>query len=129
MDNCFSYNSCVCEAITNYLHRLIQANRLDLFTVDGLSEFAQSMANNSNNLDEKDIYNLVSKVTSRDFKLDDFINHANNKLIDKYTDERERITNPEFYFEQAVVEISKKHFGLLIFKYIIINFAFYLYIR
>ena len=39
MDNNFSYNDTVCEAIAGYYNYLKRYNRMDLFNVDGLNNY------------------------------------------------------------------------------------------
>lgn len=102
MDNNFSYNMTVCTVISEFLNLLKQHNRLDLFTVVELNKYIKSSIANISDLDLKDIYSLLARTTDPNFKLQDFVDHANYKLSDKYTSNRERIVDPEFYFEQAI---------------------------
>lgn len=102
MDNSYSYNSTLCKIISNFLNQLKQYNRLDMFTVAELNKYIKANISNIEDPDLRDIYSLISKTTDRSFQLQDFLEHANNKLIDKYTADRERITSPKFYFEQAI---------------------------
>lgn len=109
MDNNYSYNSTVCKIISEFLNYLRQNNRLDLFTVNELNKYIKNKLENINDPDLKDIYVLISKTTTPDFKLADFISHANYKLIDEYASDRKRIIDPKFYFEKAIKINSEVH--------------------
>lgn len=102
MDNNQSYNTIVSDVISQYLNELKINNDLDSFTVEGLNTFVKNIINNIQDLDKRDIYTLISKVTQPGFKIENFFEHANNKLIDKYDEDRERIVNSEFYLEEAI---------------------------
>lgn len=109
MDNSYSFNSTVADSICEFLKILRDKNRLDLFTVEGLNQYIQTKIPTIQDEDLKDIYKLMYKTTSKQFILQDFVSHANNKLSDKYTSERERILDPVYYFEQAVINTYKKY--------------------
>lgn len=109
MDNDYSFNSTVTDSICEFLNILRDKNRLDLFTVEGLNQYIQTKIPTIQDEDLKDIYKLMYKTTSKQFTLQDFVSHANNKLSDKYTSERQRILNPVYYFEQAVINTYKKY--------------------
>lgn len=108
MDNNFSFNSELSKIISNFIELLKNNNRLDLFTVEELNKYITNSISSIYNLDLKDIYSLLSKTTSRNFKLQDFYNHANNKLIDKY-DDRERIVEPIYYLQNAI-KVTEKYY-------------------
>ncbi len=107
MDNSYSYNSTLCSIIRDFINKLRMENRMDMFTLENLNVYIKKRMENEYDLDLKDIYSLLSKTTSKNFSIADFISHAQNKLIDKYTSDRERITDPRYYFEQAVISASK----------------------
>lgn len=109
MDNSYSFNGTLCNIIGDFLNQLRKHNRLDMFNVEELNKYIKSVMNNIDDPDLKDIYSLVSKTTEPDFKLDDFINHANYKLIDIYNSKRERIVDPKFYLERAVIITNNKY--------------------
>ena len=109
MDNNESYNSVISEVISEYLYELKKNNNLENFTVEGLNNFVRSKINITQDLDRRDIYSLISKTTDSNFKMQDFFNHANNKLIDKYDTHRKRITDPKFYLEEAI-RITEKYY-------------------
>lgn len=109
MDNTYSYNSTVCKIISEFLNYLKQNNRLDLFTVNELNKYIKFNINNIKDPDLKDIYVLISKTTTPNFKLEDFLNHANYKLVDEYTSDRKKIIDPKFYFEKAIKINSEVH--------------------
>ena len=120
MDNFTSYNSIVAQVIANYLNTLKKANRLDLFKIDGLNQYIkdclmneQYITNQANYegiepLDLKDIYIILSKVTERNFKMDDFMAFINNKVVDKYKNQR-RVTDQKYYFDQAIKTTNAKN--------------------
>lgn len=114
MDNTYSFNSTVSSIIANFITKLRNQNRLDLATVDNLSSFINEQKASINDTDLRDIYDLLEQTTSKNFEFQKFLDHSNNKLIDKYTPERKRITDPSFYFEQAVIETSKKQYDFSI---------------
>ena len=111
MDNTFSYNSTVSDLIADFVSDLKRKNRLDLLTVENLNSFIKSKASSVSDLDLKDIYNLISKTTSKDFTINDFYSHARSKLSDRYTNDRKRIVDPKFYFEQAIEVTENVHPG------------------
>ena len=83
MDNNYSYNSTICQILSDFINYLKKYNRFDLLTVDNLNQYIKNSIPNIQDLELKDIYTLLSKTTDRNFKLEDFVNHADNKLIDK----------------------------------------------
>ena len=109
MDNNESYNSVISEVISEYLYELKKNNDLENFTVEGLNNFVRSKINITQDLDRRDIYSLISKTTNSNFKIQDFFQHANYKLIDKYDTDRKRITDPKFYLEEAI-RITEKYY-------------------
>ena len=109
MDNNYSYNSTVCEILSNFINYLKQHNRFDLLTVDNLNQYIKNSITNIQDLELKDIYTLLSKTTDKNFKLQDFVSHADNKLIDKYTSDRKRITDPKYYLEEAIKITKQTH--------------------
>lgn len=111
MDNCYSYNSSLGDLIYSFLNMLKQNNRLDLFNVQEFNKFVKGLIPTITDVEMKDIYSLISKVTTPNFKYQDFESHANNKLADKYTDDRKRITDPKFYFENAIKVTDKYYPG------------------
>jgi len=109
MDNNYSYNSTVCEILSNFINYLREYNRFDLLTVDNLNQYIKNSIPNIQDLELKDIYILLSKTTDKNFKLHDFVNHADNKLIDRYTSDRKRIIDPKYYLEEAIKVTKQKH--------------------
>lgn len=109
MDNNYSYNSTICQILSNFINYLKKYNRFDLLTVDNLNQYIKNSIPNIQDLDLKDIYTLLSKTTDKNFKLQDFINHADNKLIDSYAKDRKRITDPKYYLEEAIKITKKTH--------------------
>ncbi len=111
MDNNYSYNSTVSELISNFIETLKRYNRLDLLTVEELNKFVISSVPSIEDPDLKDIYSLISKTTTQEFNLNEFISHANNKLVDKYTSKRQRIVDPAYYLEFAISQTEKYYPG------------------
>ena len=109
MDNNESYNTVVSEVISEYLYELKKTNSLEKFTVEGLNSFVRNKINITQDLDKRDIYSLIATTTQSNFKIANFFQHANNKLIDKYDTDKRRITNPEFYLEEAIFETEKNY--------------------
>ncbi len=109
MDNNYSYNSTVCEILSNFINYLKQHNRFDLLTVDNLNQYIKNSITNIQDLELKDIYTLLSKTTDKNFKLQDFVSHADNKLIDRYTSDRKRITDPKYYLEESIKITKQTH--------------------
>lgn len=109
MDNDHSYNVTVSKIISNYVQVLKTKNKLDELTVENLNIFIKEQAKNINDLNLKDIYDLLAKVTSKEFEFIDFVNHANNKAVDKYEEDYKRITNPAYYFERAIKVTNEKY--------------------
>jgi len=109
MDNIYSFNSTISKIVSEFITYLRNSNSLHLATVENLNTFIIQQRTKISDPDLKDIYSLLEKTTSKNFEFQDFLNHANNKLIDKYTDDRKRIIDPKFYFEQALIETQKKH--------------------
>lgn len=111
MDNNYSYNSTICMVISEFVNYLKQQNKIQFLTVQNLNTYIRNNINNIKDLDLKDIYSLLAKTTSKNYKLQDFVNHANNKLVDEYNSKRERITDNKFYFEKAIIITNKVHPG------------------
>ena len=111
MDNNFSFNSEVSRIISDFIEDLKRKNRIDLCNIENLNNYIQMKSNEVQDLDLKDIYNLLGKTTSKNFKIEDFWQHANYKLIDKYEDNRGRITDPNYYLEQAIITTEKFYPG------------------
>ena len=109
MDNNYSYNTVVSQIISNYYNYLKQLNRLDLFTVSSLNNYINEEINSVNDLDEKDIYNLISQTTSPGFNYEDFLIHAERKSIDLYDYNRNRIQNPYVYLDHAL-KVTEKYY-------------------
>lgn len=107
MDNSNSYNSILSSLICAFVHELKIKNRLDLCTVDNLNMYIKGKIDFVDDLDLNDIFTLLLKVTSKDFKFEDFSSFANMKTLDKYDSNRNRITDSKFYFERAV-ELTNK---------------------
>lgn len=110
MDNNFSFNSELSKLISSFINWLKQENRLDLVTVEEFNKYIKFQIDYTHDPDLKDIYTLLSKTTSKDFKFSDFIEHAKNKLVNDYDDEK-RITNPEHYLEKAILVTEKYYPG------------------
>lgn len=102
MDNCYTYNGTISDLMCKFLNVLKQNNKLELFNVQEFNKFVKGLIPTITDIEMKDIYSLISKVTTPNFKYQDFEEHANNKLADKYTEDRKRITDPKFYFENAI---------------------------
>ena len=111
MDNKFSFNSETSKLVSNFIEYMKSINRMDLITVDNFNSYIKNSISNVQDPDLKDIYTLLSKTTTKEFKLQDFVDHANNKLIDKYTDNRVRIVDPKYYLERCIRLTEKKHPG------------------
>ena len=109
MDNKYSYNSIVSEVVCDFFNELKINNSLEKFTVEELNKFIKNKINSIRDLDKRDIYSLISKTTEPNFKIQDFFQHANYKLIDKYDTDRKRITDPSFYLEEAI-RITEKYY-------------------
>lgn len=110
MDNNYSFNGVTSEIICNFINKLRENNQLELATVENLNTYVNQQKYGITDPNLRDIYELLEKTTSKNFEFEQFIEHVNNKLIDKYTSDRKRITDPSFYLEQAVIETSKKHY-------------------
>lgn len=108
MDNSYSFNSTISKIISEFVTKLRNNNNLHLVTVENLNSFIAQQSTQITEPDLKDIYSLLEKTTSKSFQFQEFLNHANNKLIDKYQN-RKRITDPKYYFEQALIETQKQH--------------------
>lgn len=111
MDNNFSFNRETSQIISDFVEKLKKEDRLDLINVDQFNQYITSIIPTINALDKRDIYNLLSKTTSKNFNIKDFYDYANDKLLDKYTENRERIIDPEYYLELAIVTTEKKYPG------------------
>lgn len=110
MDNNYSYNFTVSSLVANFLNYLKQINRLDCANIIEFNNYIKSEKRKIvEDLDLKDIYSLLEDVTTSDFKIDNFVSHAQSKLCDKYTSNRQRITDPNIYFESAIKETSVVH--------------------
>lgn len=103
MDNNFSFNNELSKAIASFIEYLKANNSLHLATVENFNNYINNSITKIDDLELKDIYSLLAKTTSKDFSLQEFVNHANNKLIDKYTDDRKRIMDPVYYLENAII--------------------------
>lgn len=111
MDNNFSFNSELSKSIASFIEYLKANNSLHLATIENFNNYINSSLSQIVDLDLKDIYSLLGKTTSKNFSLQDFVNHANNKLIDKYTDDRKRIIDPSYYLENAIIVTEKFYPG------------------
>lgn len=107
MDNNFSFNSELSK-INSYFFQS-QKNDLSNFNLANFNVFINKQIwdlrlklKESNDYDLLDIYQLLSRTTSPNFDISEFYNFANYKAIDKYDSNRHRITDPAFYFEQAI---------------------------
>ena len=101
MDNNYSYNSNVADLICDFINELKKRNNLNACNVDNFHNYVGTRVPTMQDEDQKDICILIHSVTSPNFKINDFIEHVNYKMLDKYNG-RERITNPKIYFEEAV---------------------------
>ena len=111
MDNKFSFNFELCNAITNFIKILKSKNRVKDLNVESFNIYLKSCITEIKDLDLKDIYSLLSQTTSKDFELSQFYTHAHNKSIDKYGKWRERIIDPKFYLNQAILVTEKYYPG------------------
>ena len=112
MDNDDSFNFRLCQLIKEFLDFCKDNNKMDSFNNANFSDFIDKewfklhtsnlMNTSSDSLDIEDIYNLLRKTTKPNFQIKDFYDFADFKLIDKYDNHRERITDPSFYLEQAI---------------------------
>ena len=109
MDNNYSYNFVISELIYNYIAVLKIKDKLDEIQIENLNLFINEQEKNIDDLDLKDIYNLLFKTTSKEFKIEDFIDHANKKMADKYDENKKRIVDPNYYLEMAVKKTYEKH--------------------
>lgn len=121
IDNNYSFNSILSMLIQDFINSLKREDRLDLVS---LSEFNKYVLNYALSLQEGDLKDLclsIASSTSKDFKFDDFIMHARIKLANKYSSDRKKIEDPEFYFEQAIIEtnkVSPENTKIAIFNYL-----------
>jgi len=111
MDNNFSFNSELSKAIARFIEYLKANNSLHLVTVENFNNYINNNIAKIDDLELKDIYSLLAKTTSKNFGLQDFVDHANNKLIDKYTDDRKRIIDPSYYLENVIIVTEKFYPG------------------
>lgn len=111
MDNNYSYTSTLAKIINDYFEDLIKGQKLQTASLDGLNKYIKSKEQGIYDLDLKDIYDLLGKTTSRDFKVSDLTDYINNKKIDKYDIQRKRITDYRYYFDEAVKATYNKYPG------------------
>ena len=109
MDTGFSFNSELSKLLSSFIEMLKSYNRLDLVTVEQFNKFITKQKDSVKDFNLKDIYTLLEKTTSRSFKFEDFINFANDKLIDDYNDKKNRIIDPKHYLEKAL-KITEKYY-------------------
>lgn len=109
MDNEFSFNSELSNLLSNFIETLRKYNKLECATVEEFNKFITNEKNKVNNSNLKDIYNLLEKTTQRNFQFEQFIDHAENKLIDDYDKNRKKIVDPKHYFERAIF-ITEKYY-------------------
>ena len=112
MDNNYSFNSELCTAIAEFVSVLKSRNKVKNLNVESFNIYIKKCIPGLQNLDLKDIYILLSKTTSKDFELSQFYTHTQNKSIDKYDFRRERIIDPKFYLNQAILVTEKYYPGL-----------------
>ncbi len=111
MDNDFSFNSVLCEIISNFVLLLRNQNRINDLNVENLNAYIKESIPKIYDLDKRDIYKLLEKTTSKNFTLKDFYTHANNKLKDKYDLNGKRIATNPSYLEDAVRITEQYHPG------------------
>lgn len=119
MDNCYSYNTETAKIIASFLNNVLDSTNYytdsnginikrkvkDLFTVENFHNYLEKMIpmmQKKEDEDLVDIISLLSKTTSKNFSINDFYNHANKKLIDKYDYGKQKIIDPLFYLERAI---------------------------
>ena len=112
MDNNYSFNTELCNAIINFVKILKNKNRIKDLNMESFNIYLKNCIPNIEDLDLKDIYVLLSQTTSKDFDLSQFYTHAKNKLIDKYDNKQKRIVDPKFYLNQAILVTEKYYPGL-----------------
>lgn len=107
----YSYNSAVAKLIFEFFAKLRRENKLSEFNVQNFNTYVKDYINGLGefNLDFKDICLLISKVTTPNFKTEDLTQYLNNKLLDDYNERKERITDPKYYFEKAVLTNYETH--------------------
>lgn len=112
MDNNYSFNGELCDAIANFVKILKSKNRVKDLNVDSFNVFLKNYLPEIKDLDLKDIYTLLCQTTSKDFNLSKFYAHAQNKAIDKYDIRHNRIVDPKYYLNQAILVTEKYYPGL-----------------
>ena len=114
MDNNLSFNSVLCNIISNYVSLLRKENRINDLNVENLNAYIKKCIPTIQNLDEKDIYKLLEKTTSKNFTINDFYEHANNKQKYIYDSNRRRINIDPSYLESAIKITEQYHPGYTI---------------
>ena len=111
MDNNYSFNYELSTAIANFVKILKSKNRVKDLNVESFNVFLENYIKEIKDLDLKDIYTLLSQTTSKDFDVSMFYAHAQNKAIDKYDSRYNRIVDPKFYLNQAILVTEKYYPG------------------
>lgn len=106
IDNNYSYNLIISEIISNYIMFLKEEDKLYSLSIDGLNSFIKEQSQAIDDLDLKEIYNLLEKITSKQFKLKDIVMHTKRKTVDK---PESNIDDNKCYFEKAVKATYRKH--------------------
>lgn len=112
MDNKYSFNGELCDAIANFVKILKSKNRIKDLNIESFNVFLKDYLLGIKDLDLKDIYTLLSQTTSKNFNLSKFYAHAQNKAIDKYDKRHNRIVDPKYYLNQAILVTEKYYPGL-----------------
>ena len=112
MDNKYSFNFELSIAIANFVKILKSKNRVKDLNVESFNVFLENYIKEIKDLDLKDIYTLLCQTTSKDFNLSKFYAHAQNKAIDKYDIRHNRIVDPKYYLNQAILVTEKYYPGL-----------------
>ena len=121
MDNFTTYNGNVAQIISDFLNLLKNQGRLDLFNVEEFNNYVKSAITYVDDPDIKDIYTILSQVTKPNFDFKEFVAFIRNKIADKYDNNKTRITDPEYYFDEAIKITEQIHPGFskpAIFKYL-----------
>lgn len=119
MDNTYSYNSETARMIFYFLNKVLHENNYksnkqdpriirnikNSFTIEKFHNFLKTMIPNMEKNEEEDlvdIIRLLSKTTDPNFTIDNFYDHVNGKLVDKYDACGKKITDPLYYLEHAI---------------------------
>ncbi len=109
MDNDYSFNRILSESLSDYIRQLKNQNRVESGNVREFNAFLANLAHNEQNLDKKDIYNLLTKTTDANFSANMLSNFIKDKIVDKYDNLNQRITEPEYYLDRALIVTNQTY--------------------